>query len=510
MTVCVVAASCGDTHASSPAAEPPPVLARTVLPFDRILSITERDGYGYPLVAADQKEIRDLLARNDFARLDRVLDGYQRLFEADYHREDWVFEAFNVFDDPDSTLTPRLDAWVNREPGSIPALLAHAKHYLARAWEARGSDWASETSDDQFNGMGRFMTVAASDLSNALAENTRLSIAYVAVLMIARSAGGRGAVMFGAAVYDTALAYVPNSYRTYAAWAKTQEPRWGGSDSLMNLHARTLAPLMAANPRLRVLRGHAAFDQGRRIMKEKKYDEAVIKFTEALAAGNDAESFEYRSRALYGAGRYADALPDADNAVALEPQNTEHLEWRAGVLAALGRVEESMASIDSALAIRPGSIDLDSWKEEGAERLVSDAFKDHKANRNDDALTKFALALKLMPRRAETYYFRGVVYYQTERQELALEDFKTAVALDPKDIDAYLYIDDILIHRGQHDEVIRYWDSFLRVDPGNARGFLERAGTFKLKGDMARSLADLKTACGLGSQEACNWAQRFR
>ena len=48
-----------------------------------------------------------------------------------------------------------------------------------------------------------------------------------------------------------------------------------------------------------------------------------------------------------------------------------------------------------------------------------------------------------------------------------------------------------------------YWTRFLALEPGHADAYLERAGTHRHAGNAEASRADLKKACDLGNQKAC-------
>ncbi len=79
-------------------------------------------------------------------------------------------------------------------------------------------------------------------------------------------------------------------------------------------------------------------------------------FTLALASTpNDPELLVDRAIAAGTLHRFADALADADRAVALDGQRVEALVFRAAALRLLERPQEAMRDIERALAIEPGS-----------------------------------------------------------------------------------------------------------------------------------------------------------
>ena len=51
--------------------------------------------------------------------------------------------------------------------------------------------------------------------------------------------------------------------------------------------------------------------------------------------------------------------------------------------------------------------------------------------------------------------------------------------------------------------MLAFLNRFLELEPEHARAYLERAGTYHHKGEVAKSQADLKRSCDLGNPEAC-------
>ena len=64
-------------------------------------------------------------------------------------------------------------------------------------------------------------------------------------------------------------------------------------------------------------------------------------------------------------------------------------------------------------------------------------------------------------------------------------------------------VDYLLAREKRWDEILLYWNSFLRTNPANADAFYERSGTYYHQGNLQKAIADLKKACDLGHRQAC-------
>jgi Tfp pilus assembly protein PilF len=146
------------------------------------------------------------------------------------------------------------------------------------------------------------------------------------------------------------------------------------------------------------------------------------------------------------------------------------------------------------------------------------------------ALEDYNTAVKLAPKNAQPYYYRGVFYAQTDF-EAALKDFDTALSIDPKlaaalrqraiiylsqkNLDGALadFSEAVRLQpktaalwsdRGHLRILIRDYDGALkdeaeaiRLDPKLARAYFLRGAAFGDMGDSANALSDIRTAVDL-------------
>ena len=107
-------------------------------------------------------------------------------------------------------------------------------------------------------------------------------------------------------------------------------------------------------------------------------------------------------------------------------------------------------------------------------------------------------------------YWRGVAHWKVGHDDLALEDFRRTIALQPANLDAHRNADRIMSRQQRWDEVIAMWNGYIRAQPGDAEGYFERGGAYFHKRDLEAARADAVKSCGLGKAEMCAWVERLK
>jgi len=132
--------------------------------------------------------------------------------------------------------------------------------------------------------------------------------------------------------------------------------------------------------------------------------------------------------------------------------------------------------------------------------IAYDYYLDGKFNKAVDLLNK---EIQEKPDSAAAYFYRGIMYEKLNKYDTALEDFITAVELDPDYYDAYVHVDWHYARQQEWETITAYWDIFLENNPEHARAYLERAGAYYHLGDLDKAAADLEKACLYGNTQAC-------
>jgi tetratricopeptide (TPR) repeat protein len=272
------------------------------------------------------------------------------------------------------------------------------------------------------------------------------------------------------------LSVAPASMRIRWALAMCRLPRWGGSHEAVQAIWDQAKPFVADHPAIAALGGVVSWDLGRSADGE----DALRHLEAALAAGPHSAYFLSRARDYLDTKKIDAALEDATNGLAWAPDDPDLLAIRFRSLAGLGRFTEAQATLDLLAEVDATHADVPQWREYMAKQKAAAAADS-----------------------SGGHYSRGHQFRRAGDQRRALAEFEAAVRRDPAHFDAYLSIDQLLAPRREWDAIIGHWTNYLAAQPGDVRGYLERAGANRWKGDMTAALADMTKACELGSEKAC-------
>lgn len=481
-------------------------------------------GENYPWVTIDRFETRALFEARRFDELADRMETARKDGLADPRRELVLFamlSAVGIPEHPEDKLL--LDAWVEKMPGHWAPWLARAKYSVNAAWRARGTKWASETTDAQFDKMADFDDRVMADLKQALRIEPALVAAYQIMQDLAMRYGKQDA---SRRIIVEALRISPASYSARKVHLSVLEPRWGGSYEAMEAFIREAKPFYGRNPSLRWLEGSPDWDRGRMSMSRSRKDadpavgraEAIEYFRKALAHGGSIGVLDSLGDAYLRSARYPDALEVGDRIISEVRNSMEGHFLRASALAGLGRHDEALKAL--AEGERQKWLKHDFRGEAASPDMVTERagiagryFSEADALFTTDvskAVERYTLGLRYQPRHAKALRRRAEGYLRLGDSNGALADLETAIELDPRFYSAYKTMDDLLVKQGRLDEIIANWGRYLDLVPGDDNAYLERSGTYFRKRDFESSYRDAKRACKLGNQQACGAAGQLK
>jgi|SRR6185437_6973589 len=157
-------------------------------------------------------------------------------------------------------------------------------------------------------------------------------------------------------------------------------------------------------------------------LEARKFDACL--YVCALAVAEDPQEplpYFVRGRCLAAIGRFDDALPFLQTAVALQPDNADFHAAFAGALDDTGYLEEACEHYSLALEHNRDLIEPLLGRAEVRQRMGD--FR--------GALEDLDAYLALRPRSAHALVHRGISHLAAGRRAQAQEDFDRAVALEP-------------------------------------------------------------------------------
>jgi serine/threonine protein kinase/WD40 repeat protein len=187
-------------------------------------------------------------------------------------------------------------------------------------------------------------------------------------------------------------------------------------------------------------------DRGQESLDGRRWNEAVIRFTNAIKLKSDeADCYYGRGNAYLVLNRPKEALNDFVKATDLDPTRSSYWYSRGSTNAHLGELRTAL--VDYSMAIKLSPDDASLYQARGAAH--------GRLNEWEKALADHDKTTKLNPKDPTCWRRRGDAYVRLGRLEEAIGDYSTSIRLAPDD--AYY-----CAARGNVHQQLRQWDDALR------------------------------------------------
>ncbi len=151
-----------------------------------------------------------------------------------------------------------------------------------------------------------------------------------------------------------------------------------------------------------------------------------------------------------------------------------------------------------------------SGQSDKAKELYNLGVKQNQVGKLDDASILFTQALAEEPWYADAFYQRGMSYYGIKQIDSAISDFKQAIELKVKSVNAYTTL--IQIYRNQNDmaKALEVTEMILKQLPDNALGaYYTRGQIYEEIGDYTKALKAYRSAERIAFREMPKFAERL-
>ncbi|MHB8655188.1 MAG: tetratricopeptide repeat protein [Terriglobia bacterium] len=209
---------------------------------------------------------------------------------------------------------------------------------------------------------------------------------------------------------------------------------------------------------------------------QEKYDLAIAEFKLIEALGKDqaprGEGLVVETLRLSKQPKAA--LAEADAAVQKYPDDRPLRRLRASLLGEQGHVDEAIQQLQGMLKGGPGDNEI--------YLSMAQVYSTAKRYPEAEIVTNKALALSPKPDDQEMARFMlGSIFERQKKWDLAEEQFKKVLAVDPLNAPASNYLGYMLADRGVRlDESVKYIQKALQIDPNNG-AYLDSLGWAYLK-----------------------------
>jgi tetratricopeptide (TPR) repeat protein len=496
------------------AATEPPIPEPFPMPAERpaanplLIGAAGADEAGYPRQRPDATALLDRLRFGELDALTATLEGWQRDFEADFHKEQWIGQGIKSFGVVDPSLEPLLDAWVEAHPRSWVPWAARAAHRIERGLFARGEQSARATSERRREAMNDAFAQARLDLDQALERARHVVVVHELAARLALFADDR-------ALLASAIASAQRNCRECveprALELMSVEPRWGGSIEQMEASAAEALALADDAPALRALGGHVDYYHCFERALAQDYTGALPFCTTALEHGRRNAYHGLRAKILTRLERYDEAYDELLRALEVNPNVPASWALRGDLDYHRSRDEqpcEKPRSYYHALRLDVASPEANRGRAHAAEVGAWAVF--HLGDELGRRRVAYECAqvtaqIDLDPQRIASVRGNGARILEAELLADAGAEarLRATIAAAPMNFDATHDLDVILHARRDLEPIVALWDAYIAAVPDDARAYLERSGAHFNLGHPAEAAADIDRACALHYPSAC-------
>lgn len=289
---------------------------------------------------------RALVCEGDVARLESYFQQRHREYEAG------VIDGGQLLWSYDQLWQPfpyaKLEEWLKRYPDSYPAHLALSEALIHRAHRVNGSGAPWYMTPQKLFATYSLRRQADSYLHRSLALNRKPYLSYYYLIRADRLTHPASSRSVSVVPRPAAKEYLEKAaqldgpaFVARAAYMISLQPVWGGNAKAMRRHYEDSLNVGLTDGQLARFRAMVLFEESR-LMDVDKQAEARLKL--AVEANTLDEDGRYLRDIIWlkvRAKRWADAMPDLDRAMELDPRDEWARRYRGTALFALNRHAEA-------------------------------------------------------------------------------------------------------------------------------------------------------------------------
>jgi tetratricopeptide (TPR) repeat protein len=212
-------------------------------------------------------------------------------------------------------------------------------------------------------------------------------------------------------------------------------------------------------------------------------------FSPSFRVSETVQSFVARGEAAFRSGRYEEAVSDYTTALSRQsPSDRKAMaaiySRRCGALLYLNRFDKAFPDANSAIALDPEL--FNPYEQRGLIYRVRGQL--------DDAIRDYTTAIRLNPRAFMAFNNRGVVYNHKRQYARAIRDFDDAIRVNPNYANAYQNRATSYQSLREFDRAIADYAEAIRRDPRVENAHYNRGNLYFKLGNYDRAIADLTEA----------------
>lgn len=196
---------------------------------------------------------------------------------------------------------------------------------------------------------------------------------------------------------------------------------------------------------------------------------------------NNAELYYKRANYYAKVDFVPKALVDVLTAIKIDPSKVDYYLMAGDIYINMGQGEDAVKTVEKAIQIIPGNEDLYIRNIEYQYLL-----KDYKK-----ALIVVNDLLRINKNNAEAYFFKGLIFKETNNIEKSISSFQTCVEQDPTFYNAYMQLG-LLFSRKNDDLAINYFDNALKIKNKSREAIYGKAYHYQQRGQYNKAIIEYK------------------
>jgi len=222
------------------------------------------------------------------------------------------------------------------------------------------------------------------------------------------------------------------------------------------------------------------YNLGIALARQGKFNEAIAHYTTALRIEPDhAEAHNNLGDVLRQQERYDEAISHFSKALQLKPDYAKPHGNLGIVLARQGKFNEAIAHFSEALRIQPNDADTH----------YNLAVTLEKQGRLDEAMNHLSETVRLQPNNAQAHNSMGVILASQERFKEAISHYSQALHYNPDDEETHNNLGVSLFSLGQVDQAIGHYRTALKLDPGFGKAHNNLGNALARQGKLNEAIA---------------------
>ncbi|MEQ9667755.1 tetratricopeptide repeat protein [Coleofasciculus sp. G2-EDA-02] len=187
-----------------------------------------------------------------------------------------------------------------------------------------------------------------------------------------------------------------------------------------------------------------------------RYEEAIIALNEAIEINpNNTNIWDTRGMAMIQINRQKEALVSFNKIIDIDPNNVKAWHLKGVFLDGLGQYEEGLNAYERALEITPNDVEI--WLSKGWTLI--------KLERTEEALASFNKIIELDPNHAEGWLSRGIVKFGFKCYEEALASYNKVAEINPHSKGLWFCYGELLYEIKHYEQALICYEKAIKFEP---------------------------------------------